>query len=207
MFTSILMIVVSSMTAGFQGGTLGFGPFVSLPVSGSAALRMGIGLLSFRMDEKVDDIEYEFDASLKWFPMVIDWNPGSSLFRFSGGLLFNASRADVQYVPESATYLGQHTYTPENIGKLTGDITMRPVSPYIGLGIGGQQKPGLGFLIDAGISFTDFSVDLGHKGGNLSPALEEQLAEDIEMEADSLEDELNQMSVYPVFAAGLFYNW
>ena len=181
----------------------------AFPLSEVAYLRIGMGFLSFEREEKVDAISYDLDVSLKWFPMIIDYNPGGSILHLSGGFFLNQSRADASYLPEISIELGGHTYSPGNVGEVTGRISMQPISPYLGIGLGkpAGSGDGLKFLLDAGIAFTSFDVNLNHVGGNLSPGLEEQLQEDLDMEADSLEESLDNLKVYPVISAGLFYSW
>ncbi len=203
------MIFAEGFTVGFQGGTTGLGPALAFQISESASFRVGAFFLSLEREEKVDTITYDLDVSLKWMPVLIDWNPGGSIFRMSGGLLFNRSSVNASYIPDFSVEIGGHTYTPDNVGEVTGKIKMQPVSPYLGIGLGRPVtgNSGVRFILDAGIAFTGFTVNLGHIGGELSPALEEQLQEDLDAEADSLEDTLDDLSVYPVFSAGLYYTW
>ncbi len=213
-FLFILPFVFSALlaegfTAGIQGGTTGFGPAVSFRMSENTAFRMGAFFMSLEREEKVDTIKYDLDISLSWMPVLIDWNPSGSIFRISGGLFFNGSSADASYIPDFSVEIGGHTYTPDDVGEVTGKIKMQPVSPYLGIGLG---KPigattGVRFLLDAGVAFTGINVNLNHQGGDLPAGLEEQLLNDLEMEADSLQDALEDFSLYPVLSAGLYYTW
>ena len=203
------IMFAEGFTAGFQVGTTGLGPAIAFQMAETTSLRIGAFFLSLEMEEKVDTITYDLDVSLKWMPVLIDWNPGGSIFRMSGGLLFNGSSASASYVPDFSVEIGGHTYTPDDVGEVTGKIKMQPVSPYLGIGLGNLagNNSGVRFILDAGAAFTGFSVNLDHKGGELPPGLEEQLTEDLDMEADSLEDALEDFSVYPVFSDGLYYTW
>jgi len=166
-----------------------------------------MGFLSLERDEKVDTLVYDLEVSLRWFPVLLDYSPGGGLFRLSGGLLFNGSTADASYVPDFTVELGGHTYTPEDVGEVVGEVEMQPVSPYVGLGLGNAGGEGLRFLLDAGVAFTSYEASLDHRGGDLPSELEEQLEEDLQMEADSLQRALDDLSVYPVASAGLLYGW
>jgi hypothetical protein len=166
-----------------------------------------MGFLSLERDEKVDTLVYDLEVSLRWFPVLLDYSPGGGLFRLTGGLLFNGTTADASYVPDFTVELGGHTYTPEDVGEVVGEVEMQPVSPYLGVGLGGAGGKGLRFLIDAGVAFTSYEASLGHRGGDLPPELEEQLDEDLAMEADSLQDALDDFQIYPVLSAGLMYSW
>lgn len=203
------IVLAEGFTAGFQGGTTGLGPAVAFMMSETTSFRVGAFFLSLEREEKVDTITYDLDVSLKWIPVLIDWNPGGSIFRMSGGLLFNGSSVSASYIPDFSVEIGGHTYTPDDVGEVTGKIKMQPVSPYLGIGLGSPvgNNSGVRFVLDAGAAFTGFTVSLGHKGGELPPSLEEQLTEDLDIEADSLEDALDSFSVYPVFSAGIYYTW
>ena len=203
------MVFAEGFTAGFQGGTTGLGPAAAFQISENTSCRVGAFFLSLEREEEVDTITYDLDVSLKWMPLLIDWNPGGSIFRLSGGFLFNGSSVKASYIPDFSVEIGGHTYTPDNVGEVTGKIKMQPVSPFLGVGLGRPISgvSGVSFILDAGIAFTGFTVNLDHIGGELSPALEEQLQEDLDAEADSLEETLEDLSVYPVFSAGLYYTW
>lgn len=68
------------------------------------------------------------EIGLRWFPVLLGYNPRGGLVRISGGLMFNGSSADASYVPEFTVELGGHTYIPEDVG----EVQMQPVSPYLG---------------------------------------------------------------------------
>lgn len=195
--------------AGIAGGTTGIGPFVTFPVSEVFSFRFGMGFLSLEREQKVETITYDLDVSLKCFPLLLDLNPGRSFFRITGGFFVNQSSADASYIPDLTVEFGGHTYTPDNVGEITGKIRMQPLSPYLGLGFGrpSGSSTGIGFVMDAGVAFTSFDVSLAHEGGNLSPGQEEQLQEDLAMEADSLRDALDGLKIYPVLSAGIIYTW
>jgi len=194
---------------GLSGGTTGIGPIAGFPVSEEVSIRLGMGFLSLDRDQDVDTLTYDMEIGLRWFPVLLDYNPHGGLIRLSGGLMFNGSSADASYVPEVTVELGGHTYTPEDVGEVVGEIQMQPVSPYLGVGLGKPSggSPGMRFLLDLGVAFTSFDVSLGHQGGDLPAELEEQLDEDLAMEADSLQNALDDFQMYPVLSAGLMYSW
>jgi len=203
------VVTAEGLSGGIAGGTVGIGPFVAFPVSENASFRLGMGFLSFAREQKVDTISYDLDVSLKWIPLILDYNPGNSFFRLSCGLFINQSGADASYIPEFNVELGGHVYTPANIGEVAGRIAMQPLSPYLGIGIGKSagNVSGLGIITDAGIAFTSYNVSLDHRGGDLPPGYEELLQEDLEMEADSLQAALDGLKIYPVLSVGVMYTW
>ena len=207
--TGAVFLIAGGFSLGLSGGTTGIGPFAIFPLSEVASFRLGMGFLSFEREQEVDTLTYDMEVSLRWFPMILDYNPGGSVFRLSGGFFVNQSTADASYVPDFTVELGGHTYTPDNVGEVKGKVTMQPLSPYLGIGLGSavRKETGVAFVLDAGIAFTSFNASLNHIGGDLSPGLEEQLQEDLDMEADSLQDSLDDFSVYPVASIGLFYSW
>lgn len=204
-----MFILSQGFTLGISGGTTGIGPVACFPLSEVTSFRLGMGFLSFEREQEVDTLSYQMDVSLRWFPLILDYNPGGSFFRLAGGIFINQSSADASYVPDFTVELGGHTYTPDNVGEVTGKVSMQPLSPYLGIGLGRPAggNSGVGFLLDTGIAFTSFNASLNHVGGNLPPGLEEQLMEDLEMEADSLQNSLDGLKVYPVASVGLFYSW
>ena len=178
-------------------------------MSEEVSVRLGMGFLSLDRQQDVDTLTYDMEIGLSWFPVRLDYNPRGGLVRLSGGLMFNGSSADASYVPEFTVELGGHTYTPDDVGDVVGEIEMQPISPYLGVGLGrpASGSTGIRFLLDLGVAFTSFDVSLGHQGGDLPAELEEQLEEDLAMEADSLQKALDGFRIYPLLSAGLMYSW
>ncbi len=174
-----------------------------------AALSLCAGFLSFDKKQDVDTLTYDTEVSLHWFPMLLDYNPGGSLFRNTGGFLINGSSIDATCEPEVTVELGGHTYTPEDVGIVVGEVDMPVKSTYLGAGLGRYAggSPGIRATLDAGVAFTSFYASLGHEGGNLPAELEGQLAEDLALEADSLNKELEDLNIYPVLSVGITYPW
>lgn len=197
------------MGIGAFAGTTGIGPYAAVSASGQLGVRLGVGSLKLDRVQTVGNIDYDLDLGLRWYTLLLDVNPAGGRFRVSGGVMVNGSVLDASYVPAMDVLLGNNTYSPEELGHVQGRIEMQPVSPYVGIGLGrpAGNGPGINLLLDAGVAFTSYEADLWHVGGRLPAELEQQLAGDLEMEADSLQEALDRISVYPVLSAGLMVSW
>ncbi len=200
---------VLAVGVGFSAGTTGIGPYAAIPASDNLGVRLGMGSLDLSRVQTVGGIDYDLDLGLSWYSLLLDVSPAGGRFRLTGGVMVNGSMLDASYVPKVEVPLGDNTYTPEELGRVEGRIEMQPVSPYLGIGFGSPSGSdrGLSLLLDAGVAFTSYEADLWHVGGSLPRELQEQLAKDLALEADSLQEELDRVSVYPVLSAGLMLSW
>ena len=157
--------------------------------------------------------------------MLLDWFPiGSSGFRVTGGVLWNGN-ALVASSHSSNLDIGETRYS----GVLNVDLELGDgAAPYLGLGWGSGQETGFGFFIDAGVLFQGTpsvsasgslassgfgtcaftvsdagAVDLSGALCNRAMGLTTDLVADLQTEHAALDDDLNDLKVWPVVLIGV----
>jgi len=141
-------------TVGFTAGSLGFGGEVGIPFSDYVSVRLGGNYYT----HTISDYEYESDetsltvdgkVNLRSVGIFADYYPFRQLVRISGGLVYHGNGMSADIRPMNIYQLGGDQYTPERLGKLSGDVGFQQLSPYLGLGIGHFPRTGTGWLISA----------------------------------------------------------
>lgn len=190
---------------GAKAGTLGLGGELTTDIVPQLNIRASVQWLSLELDREWEDVDYELDLDLLSPLLLLDWYPFGGSFRLSGGILFNESDVGLRAMPGEPVEIGGTTYTPAEVGTLTGRSDFNPIAPYVGIGWGnavGRSKR-LGLAMDVGVAF------IGSPGVNLSatgpiasdPTFQANLAE----EEDEIEDDLSDFRFYPVLSLSLYY--
>lgn len=185
-------------------GTTGIGADLTLPLAGTLNLRAigSFGELTYK--PTIDDIRYEFNLNTETLGAVLDWHPGDAAFRFSIGAFWNGIGANGNARLSDNTVIGNRTYTPEEIGILTGDISMPSTCGYFGIGFGNAVKGGrVTFSLDLGVlmGIQDGSADLAANSGLL--AHDAQLQRDLAIEEENIMNGTGNLRFYPVLTLGL----
>jgi len=188
-------------TVGSPGLTLGY----SQGLSDSLNLRMDYSTLGSRSKNGWrEGIDFSGSAKAKSLGLYLDWFPGASPFRLTGGLNFNDTRAAFSSTANNVT--GSINGRPVN---LTGEyfnveVKQPGVTPYVGVGYGfkpDKGKKGLGFVVDAGLMIgrfkTDYSTSMVGKQG-ITQA-------DVDAEVAKVRDSVRKISVVPKLSVGMSY--
>jgi hypothetical protein len=197
----------SSFTFGPSGGTTGIGLEATVGLGQNAGLRFSHGLMGMRTDLAYHGIPYSFDASLDWLGAFIDLYPSGGPFRLSAGALAVTGDVDVAVTLDQPVSVGGVTYSPEQLGSVTGTVHMDPVAAYLGMGWDSRRTGILGLSLDLGVAFQQYDLELHQEGGTLPVELQQILGVGVEEERHSLEDKLNSLGMYPVVRAGLSLNF
>ena len=193
-----------------KGGTLGVGADVSVSLPGDRFnVRLNGNLLNFETDQEYSDDDYTIDLDVASVGLLIDWFPTASEFRISAGV-YHVDDDNITIDSRQDTYeFGGVTYTAAQVGVLRGSARLdRSTAPYLGVGYGNTVgKDGRWqWFFDAGALFTGSpDVALRAEGGTLSN--EPQLIAQVEAERREVQDDLDDISVYPVVAFGIAYRF
>ena len=168
----------------------------------------GANALSVDFDISTSDIDYDVDADLLSFPVMLDWYPfKNSGFRISAGALINKNEADLEASSQSSYTINGTTYTAAQLGTLNGNVDFNEVAPYVGIGWGNalSKDKRWSFTCDFGVAFQgEANIDLSATGPIASdPTFQEDLAQ----EKRELEKELEDYQYYPVIALGITYKF
>lgn len=191
-------------------GTLGPGAELTLGLIPEALnIRLGGNYLPLQFSGKIKDVDYSVD--LKWasVPLMLDYHPFYNNFRITGALMYNRNRARLDANLNDSQKIGEHEYTPEEIGTLSGSVDFRNFAPYVGIGFGnavGGPDTYFNFVFDVGVMFQGIpGINLSSSGGTLSddPAFLADLAQ----EEENVQDEADKFQFYPVISAGVSYQF
>lgn len=187
-----------------KGSTLGLGGEFTTSVASDINARVGLNMLDLDMDEEFDDVEYDIGVDFSSYSALVDWHIFNGSFRVSGGVLSMDHELDMDARPTFEEDIGDNTYTPEEIGTLSGSIEIDELAPYLGIGWGNPLTSSRrwGFTCDLGVAFiSPPDVSLSATGSAAG------LAEDLIKERDEIEDDLEPFEFYPVIAVSLFFRF
>lgn len=187
-------------------GTTGLGANLQFKIQERVVLRGGINYLEYDVaDENYDGVDYDVSLSMSNASGFLDLHPFANGFVMSAGVYGGENKeATLEATPIADVEIGDLIFTPEQVGILTGEVTLSDMSPYLGIGWDGSlyAKSRVNFLIRAGAMFTGSpDVELSSERGTFSddPIFQAQL----QIEEENLEDEIETFAVYPVLNIGL----
>jgi hypothetical protein len=186
---------------GAKAGTPGIGVEGTFGIS--SALNLRGGFYAFDYSDTLDEngIEYDGDLELENLGAFLDWHPFSGTFRVSVGGVQSGNA--FKGTADGALDVGDGTYEAELLAKADWD----GFAPYLGIGWGDAvREAGWSLSFDLGVMFTgEPTVSL--TGTVSDPALQEQFEQDLAREEADLQDELDDVTIYPVIALGVAYRF
>ncbi len=175
---------------GLKVGALGFGAEYTHEFTERIAARGGIYGSKIGVDVEESDITYEGDVVWDSIVAGIDFHPLKSPLRLSAGFMQNDNRVELVSRPTAPQTVGDTTYTPAQIGTLTGGIGFDDTATFLGLGWDwSRDKDLFGMSLDLGVlDQGDPNVVLRGSGTLLgNPAFEQDIIDEtlqIEDDAD-----------------------
>lgn len=192
---------------GLKAGTLGAGMDLTYRILKTLNLRICVNGMPFSYDDTVSDIDYELDLNLMTAGVLADWHPFQSGFRLSAGVLVNNNSLDLTASPAKSYDIDGVTYTPAQVGNLTGSLEFEDAAAYLGLGFGNAvlKRNKFRFSMDIGLLYHgDPEVGLSADGLYADdPTFQYHLKE----EEKDLETEYEDYNIYPVIAFGFTYSF
>lgn len=201
---SALLTEVAAAQVGFgvRAGTLGLGGELAIDVGERTTLRGGAGFWSLTASTTIDDINVEVAFPDSWYNVGLDVYLNSA-FRIGGGVLFKGNDLMVTGSLDAPVDIGGRTFTPEEVGTLTGTLLNRSRAGYLLLGFGKHSSKGVGLTLDVGAAFTGTpTVQLDAQGGTFSDQAE--LDARLEQEARNFEEDVKgYFRIWPILSLGL----
>jgi hypothetical protein len=198
-------------TAGAQVGisvrasTLGAGGELSFRPNRYLGLRVGGNYLSFTRNATIEGIRYDLTPKLKSGSGIVDLHPSGGAFHLSGGLLWNDNRGDVVAELTGPITVGNASYTPAEIGTLTGRVSYgRKYAPYAGLGFGGRSRVSL--LFDLGVVFSGYPEASLTSSSTLTGQAKVVFDQNVQQEIQEIQAEIegkSYLKYHPVVSLGL----
>jgi len=186
---------------GLKAGGLGLGLEYTYELNDRFALRGGINGSEIGVDSEESGIRYDFDVVWDSLSFGVDFHPGRSAFRLSGGVLSSDNRLEAVGRTTSNVTIGNDTYTPAEVGTLSGVVAFDDTAPYFGLGWDwSRSKRRFGVSLDLGVLDQGKPrVTLTGSGTLLGDPSFEQ---DLRREAAELEDSLADLDLIPYATLG-----
>ena len=182
-------------------GTLGLGARAAFTLGSQFRLRVGGAFQPFRIGVNASDIVYDVTLATPSATGTLDWHPGGTRFRFSGGVVYFAEDLELEATPKEDVSIGNQEYSPEEIGELIGNLGTEEVAPYFGIGWGDSTREGVSFQIDFGVAFhgtPDVTLRATGPAGS-QPGFQDDLNEEIV----DINDEIERFRAYPVLSVGV----
>ena len=208
-----LLLLAPGMAAAESGGTgitgkastLGIGIELSHSFNQYFAGRIGYNRFDFDYDDTVNGIDYDFDLELDSVSAMLDWHPVGGRFRVSAGALSNNNAVKARADTSMPINIGGTIYLPSDVGNLTAVTDFDSIAPYIGIGWGNTSRKGPRFSVDLGVAFQG-SPNVEFMADGLL-ASDPGFQQDLDQEAQELEDELERFEYYPVISLGFSFNF
>jgi hypothetical protein len=197
----------SAAGVGVRAGTTGIGGDVAFELVPTLSARVGYSYLSFSTTVDSTDVKYDAKPKLSNGNLFLDFAPLGPIFRFTGGVILNSNRVDVNAQATNGTYtLGGATYPAAAIASLSGTVKSgNAAAPYLGIGTGRVAGAGVNFYADLGVMFQGTpKATLTATCGPATPAaLCSQIQASAVREAADLQDSIRNFKYFPVASIGV----
>lgn len=195
-----------NFAVGVEGGTVGAGVTAQLRLGSQFEVRGTGDFLQLDHDTTYHNIPYHG----QWHGMTggafLDWHPMSNAFMLTAGGYFGSRKLDIDATPTGNVNIGGATFTPAQVGRLTGAIRMSDAQPFVGLGFNNTFRTSsrLSFTGILGVSFSGSpGVTLSSTGGTLSGNSTFQTY--LETERQTIAHDVRNYKYYPVATIGVNY--
>jgi hypothetical protein len=198
------------LQVGLVGGSLGFGPELGYRLNGLFGLRANGTFFNYNKDGEEDDYDYEGKLKLKSLGLMADIYPFGGSFRLSVGARSSKNRVNAVVTPTTNIEIGDQTYTPQQAGTLTGEVTFKKMAPTVMLGWGGKLKGGLHFGAEIGLMLQGSpKVSVSSTGAlaNDQTAAGQQFRAELQQEVDEAEEDAKDFKAWPVLQLHLSYRF
>lgn len=193
-------------TVGVTAGTLGIGPEASVRASENIGVRGNLTFFSLSRSVDSDGINYDGDLRLRSGGAMLDLYPFGGGFRVSAGARVNGNRVGLRATPTENVEVGDETYTPQQIGTLSGDIKANGLAPTLTIGFGGGPSRGLKLGIEAG-AMLQGSPEVRNLRATGSLASDPAFQQSLRDEEDEVEDDIKNFKLYPILQFSLGYRF
>ncbi len=205
----VAAVAVSPLPAHAQGagiafhvGTLGVGADIAASFGSHIGLRSGFNFFPTDIDFKVSGVPYQIDLASPTFTAMLDLYLLGPL-RVSGGAIYTTDDIVLAGELTGPAEIDGTTYSPTQIGTITGTIFTNELSPYAGIGLGNPGRSRFGFYLDLGVAFhgtPGFTLTAVGGSANTLP----QFQSDLAAEEQSIQEDLSKITVYPVVTVGFY---
>ncbi len=203
---------VAGPAVGVKVGTLGLGAEATLPLGEKTNLRIGVNGASIDLSgfaETDDEIEgatdIELTLDLSTVAALLDWHCFDGGFRLTGGAMLNKNEAVMDASLDESVEIGDAAYL---VSALDGTVSFGDIAPYVGIGYGNavDEEGRFTFAFDLGVMFQG-SAEVEITATAANAALQAALNADLAKEAQTIEDDVEGITLYPVISIGFAYSF
>ena len=189
-----------------KAGALGLGVEYTFSLTERLAVRAGLNGSQIGTDAEESGIDYDIDLVWDSLSVAFDFHPTQGALRLTGGLLQNDNRLETVGLLSGNTTIGDATYTPAEIGTLSGTVKFDDTAPFAGLGWDWSRgKRRFGMSLDLGVvSQGAPSVDLQASGTLFD---DQSFQADIAAEEAELVDSLDDLDLVPYMSLGFVFRF
>lgn len=187
-----LTLKLSSLGVGLDGTT---------NIAKDLNVRLGGQFFKFSVEggKPGDDYLYNAKVTLLSFSALLDYFPGSSIFKISGGLLLNLNKVDNDLTPGATYIVNGKTYDKNNLGRVNAVTEFTKINPYLGIGLCNPLSyKKFGFTMDIGTVYQFEPMVSMTATGLISPTASQ---------SSIVEENVKWFKVYPVVTFGLTYKF
>jgi hypothetical protein len=191
---------------GLKVGAFGLGAEYTHEITERIAVRGALYGSKLGFDAEESGIDYQADVVWDSLTAGVDFHPLKSALRMSLGIMRNDNGLELVSRPTSNQTIGDTTYTPAQIGTLTGNIGFDDTATFAGLGWDWSRDASLfGMSLDIGlVDQGDPVVTLRGNGTLLgNPAFQQ----DINAEAAELSAEASDLDLVPFLSVGFQFRF
>ena len=193
-------------SVGVTAGTLGIGPEVGYRFNETVGVRANATFLSLHHSFDSDDIDYRGNVDLRSGGAIVDIYPFGGGFRISGGARINGNKGRLSATPTTNTRIGNATFTPTQIGTISGRAETRDFVPQATIGYGGSLGQGFSIGVEAGALFQG-RVRIRDFAANGTLASNPIFISQLEEERRDLQDDVDDYRVYPILQLNAKYRF
>ena len=196
----------SVWTFGLSGGTQGAGPELAYRAGEYFALRANAGYLPYNRDQTVNQISYSGKLKLNSVGVAADWYPLGGAFRLTAGVRSNNNKIDLAATPANPVTVGNNTYTPSQVGTLSGTVKGNDFAPMLSLGYGGTLARGFTIGAELGVMFQG-SPKLQNYQATGMLASDPTFQSDLQIERGRVQDKVHSYQYWPIAQIELLYRF
>lgn len=191
---------------GLKVGAFGLGAEYTYQLTERLSVRGAFYGSEMGFDGEESDIEYDFNVVWDSLSAGVDFHPLKSPLRLSVGLLKNDNALELTSRLAGNVDVGGTTYTPAEVGTLSGSLRFDDTATYAGMGWDwSRDKSKFGMSLDLGVvAQGDAVVNLTASGTLFGdPAFEQ----DIRDEEIELTDSASDLDVVPYLMVGFQFRF
>ena len=207
--SSLLADEEKDLNSALKVSTLGIGFDISSSISHNFSSRLNVNGASYTDTQKDGNNEFEGTLDLLTAGVLLDYFPFENNFRFSTGVYYNGNKYVGRTYPSnsSSVNLNGNTYSMSDIVSLDTEITFNTFAPYLGIGWGNNIKnSNWGFTFDLGAMYQGVG-EAKLTANVLNTRFSNQLASDLILEEENINDDLEDFQFYPVVSIGVNYSF